>query len=129
MMAYNLSIAGVDGSIFGCISTDTNLLRRFLLRYDHEGSSLSLVSREAGNSAEEIEPEMIYKILRADRRLPPSDPHVLATALRAGMADPRLNLDDQWHGQHLALAAERAALFLERLTPSGDDGYTIPPAG
>lgn len=43
---YNLSICAVDGvTIYGCISDNKKELLEFLKRYDHEGSSISMVKR------------------------------------------------------------------------------------
>jgi len=61
---YNLSIYTVDGSIYGLISSDMVQLHKFLLDYDHEGSSVSLVERDyVAGKLKEIDPDDIYRFL------------------------------------------------------------------
>lgn len=65
MIEYNLSIACVDGGIYGFIHHDTNRLWNFLKEYDHEGSSVSLVRRDA-SGFHEIPYDDIYDELRPE---------------------------------------------------------------
>lgn len=58
---YNLSIACVDGSVYGFICDDKVRLLNFLREYDHEGSTVSMVKRTDPKTFIDItEPEKIY---------------------------------------------------------------------
>lgn len=63
MYEANLSIHSVDGTIYGVISSDAAQLKRFLLAYDHEGSSVSMVVRDDPEKPfrEVNDPEQVYK--------------------------------------------------------------------
>jgi hypothetical protein len=66
MYEANLSIYCVDGTIYGCISSEVSILRAFLKQYDHEGSSISIVVRDDPDQMpfrEIDDPEQVYKEL------------------------------------------------------------------
>ena len=65
-MTYNLSIYTADGTAYGCISSDLEQLRKFLLQYDHEGSSIDLIAHAVPGEMDFVtigDPEDIYKEL------------------------------------------------------------------
>ena len=67
MGQVNLSICCADGSIYGFICDDYTRLMNFLLQYDHEGSSISLVVRLDDGSfyPTSLHNEDVYKELSA----------------------------------------------------------------
>lgn len=61
----NLSIYSVNGTIYGCISSDAEKLLMFLRRYDCEGSTVSMMVRDTpeGKFRPIGGPEKVYKEL------------------------------------------------------------------
>ena len=63
-MSYNLSIWCVDGdTIYGLISNDKKKLLDYLIKYNHEGSSINLKKEEGDRFINYENPEEIYKEL------------------------------------------------------------------
>jgi len=60
MNQYNLSIACVNGWVYGFICEDKNELSNFLREYDHEGSSISLVKRLPTGAMQTLYNEEVY---------------------------------------------------------------------
>lgn len=64
---YNLSIFCVDGeTIYGLISSDKKLLLNYLDKYDHEGSSVSMVKKIGEEFINIDDPEKVYEELRSE---------------------------------------------------------------
>lgn len=63
-MIYNLSILCVDGeTIYGLISSNKKTLLNFLVKNDHEGSSVSLIKHEGDSFISIDNPDNVYSEL------------------------------------------------------------------
>lgn len=64
---YNLSIFCVDGiTCYGLISDDKKHLLSYLDKYDHEGSSVSMVKKIGEEFINIDNPEKVYEELRSE---------------------------------------------------------------